>query len=75
MGLHQESDTECLKFVRSIRLILTDLAEGIDLALKEQKDLDEAVASVVTSKPANGGQVKTGQRMEPETTLFYLFAS
>jgi REP element-mobilizing transposase RayT len=30
-------------------------------------------ASVVTSKPANGGQVKTGQRNEPKTVLFYLW--
>jgi hypothetical protein len=27
-------------------------------------------ASMVTSKPANGGQVKTGQRKEAETELF-----
>jgi hypothetical protein len=32
-------------------------------------------ASVVTSKPANGGQVKTGQWIEPETRFFYLFTS
>jgi hypothetical protein len=32
-------------------------------------------SSVVTSKPANRGQLKTGQRIEPETALFYLFAS
>ena len=29
------------------------------------------VASVVTSKPANGGQGKTGQRKRPRTRLFY----
>jgi hypothetical protein len=34
-----------------------------------------AQTSVVTSKPANRGQLKTGQRIEPETALFYLFAS
>ena len=28
-------------------------------------------ASVVTSKPANGDQVKTGQRMWPGTSFFY----
>jgi hypothetical protein len=27
---------------------------------------------VVTSKPANGGQVKTGQWIEPEATLCFL---
>ena len=51
-GLDQESDAECLKLARSIRLILTDLAEKIDLALKEQKDLDEAVVLLLEkSKP------------------------
>jgi hypothetical protein len=33
------------------------------------------VASVVTSKPANGDQFKTGQWIEPETRFFYLFTS
>jgi hypothetical protein len=28
---------------------------------------------MVTSKPANGGQFKTGQRIGPETVFFYLF--
>ena len=38
-------------------------------------DLSVGKTSVVTSKPAKGGQVKTGQRKEPETTLFYPFTS
>jgi hypothetical protein len=33
------------------------------------------LASVVTSKPANSGHSKTGQRIEPETGFFYLFTS
>jgi hypothetical protein len=33
--------------------------------------LPEIVASVVGSKAANGGQVKTGQRMWPGTWFFY----
>jgi hypothetical protein len=40
-----------------------------------KKTRDKIKASVVTSKPANRGQLKTGQRIEPETALFYLFAS
>jgi hypothetical protein len=39
--------------------------------LADQRQL----SSVVTSKPDNGGQVKTGQRIQPETRFFYLFAS
>ena len=31
----------------------------------------EDITSVVTPKPANGGQGKTGQRKGPETKLFY----
>ena len=33
--------------------------------------LDKDESSVVGSKPANGGQVKTGQRMWPGTWFFY----
>ncbi len=33
------------------------------------------IASVVTPKPANGGQGKTGQRKRPGTQLFYPAAS
>lgn len=36
---------------------------------------EQALASVVTPKPANGGQGKTGQRKWPETKLFYPAAS
>jgi hypothetical protein len=34
-----------------------------------------ASSSVVTLKPANGGQGKTGQRKRPGTKLFYPAAS
>jgi hypothetical protein len=45
-----------------------------------QVDKDENIipidhASVVTPKPANGGQGKTGQRKRPGTQLFYPAAS
>jgi len=36
---------------------------------------DEATTSGVTSKPANGGHFKTGQRKWPGTRLFYSDAS
>ena len=36
---------------------------------------DRLAASVVTSKPANDGHFKTGQRGWPGTVLFYLFGT
>ena len=37
--------------------------------------VSDVVASVVTPKPANGGQGKTGQRKGPGTKMFYPAAS
>jgi hypothetical protein len=37
------------------------------IAFREWQEKTASGTSVVTSKPANGGQVKTGQRIEPET--------
>jgi hypothetical protein len=37
----------------------------------EAPDIRPLSASVVTSKPANGGHGKTGQRRWPGTRLFY----
>jgi type I restriction-modification system DNA methylase subunit len=45
------------------------------LLFLKMADEQSRAPSVVTSKPANRGQLKTGQRIEPETALFYLFAS
>jgi hypothetical protein len=45
--IHNSCDEECLELARHVRLILTELAERISIALQEKKELDEAVASLI----------------------------
>ena len=43
-GLHCQDDTTCLEAARDIRLVLAELAERLGLALKDERELNEAVA-------------------------------
>lgn len=49
-GLHDRSDEECLMLARSIRLVLTELAERIGQALRDERELHEAVTRLLTRK-------------------------
>ncbi len=42
-GLHARADEECLEFATSIRVVLTELAERISQALKDETELKQAV--------------------------------
>lgn len=46
-GLHEQTDHECLHVAQEIRLILTELAERISQALKEERELKEAVSRLM----------------------------
>ncbi len=46
-GLHSQSDDECLEVAMSIRLVLTELAERIGVALKDQAELTRAVGRLL----------------------------
>jgi len=43
-GLHNHSDETCLELATDIRLILAELAELLGYALKDERELKEAVA-------------------------------
>jgi hypothetical protein len=45
--IHKKTDADCLALARSVRLILTELAERISTALQEKKEIDEAVAELL----------------------------
>lgn len=49
--LHAQTDAECLEFAQDIRLVLTELAERISQALKEEAELKSAVGRLVNRKP------------------------
>ena len=54
-NLHEGSDESCLKLAQNIRIVLSDLAERISFALKEESSLDEAFSELMkghaSSKP------------------------
>ncbi len=46
-GIHEYTDAQCLEFATTIRLILTDLAEKISMAIKEKAELKVAVEKLL----------------------------
>jgi hypothetical protein len=46
-GIHAQSDAECLEIASSIRIVLTELAERISLALKDEAELTNAVSRLL----------------------------
>lgn len=49
-GLHEHTDKECLEIAEEIRLVLTELAERISQALKEEAELKQAVSRLMSRK-------------------------
>ena len=57
-GIHAQTDKECLELATSIRTILTELAERLGEALKEQAELDKAVKRLLKSKSEKGSKAE-----------------
>jgi len=55
-GLHEGSDEECLERAHTIRLVLTDLAERIAQALKDDRELNQAVGRLTQRLDRKPGQ-------------------
>jgi len=53
-GLHAASDEHCLELAGSVRVVLTDLAERIDQALKDQTELHQAVSKLLAKRAKPG---------------------
>lgn len=49
-GLHAHTDQECLQIAQEIRLVLTELAERIANAVKEEAGLKQAVSRLMSRK-------------------------
>jgi hypothetical protein len=49
-GLHDHSDEECLELAQDIRVVLSELAERMSLALKEEDALKHSVARLLGRK-------------------------
>lgn len=60
VGLHNLTDEECLARARSIRLVLTELAERIGQVLKDTAELKEAINYLLAS-PAPSEDPPSGE--------------
>jgi hypothetical protein len=49
-GLHDGTDEHCLGLANSVRVVLTELAERIGLALKDEQELAAAVTNLLTKR-------------------------
>jgi hypothetical protein len=47
-GLHAQTDAQCLELAQSIRVVLTELVERIAGALKDEKELNDAVSRLLS---------------------------
>ncbi len=47
-GLHEHTDKECLEIAQEIRVVLTELAERLSQALKEEAELQTAVSRLLS---------------------------
>jgi hypothetical protein len=50
-GIHDRTDDECLERATDIRMVMTDLAERISIALKDVAGLSESVSRLMKRKP------------------------
>lgn len=60
-GLHGQDDGHCLELASSIRVVLVELVERMAAALKEDKDLTEAVSKLIHLKDNKGAQGPEGK--------------
>ncbi len=52
-GLHGKSDAECLELAKDIRVVLTELADRISQALKDEAELTSAVTRLLQKEAKN----------------------
>jgi hypothetical protein len=49
-GLHAQSDEDCLEFASDIRVVMTELADRISQALKDEAELKSAISRLLSRK-------------------------
>ena len=57
-GVHNLSDADCLELATSIRVVLVEFAEKLGQALKDEKELSEAVTRLLQAQTARGEKEK-----------------
>jgi hypothetical protein len=59
-GLHAQTDERCLELATAIRVVLTDLAERLGSALKEEAELNAAVSRLLKASAAKAADDNSG---------------
>lgn len=59
-GLHAQTDERCLELATAIRVVLTDLAERLGNALKEEAELNAAVSRLLKASAAKATDAGSG---------------
>ena len=59
-GLHAQTDERCLELATTIRVVLTDLAERLGNALKEEAELNAAVSRLLKVSAAKAADASSG---------------
>jgi hypothetical protein len=66
-GLHEQHDAACLELATSIRLVLTELAERMSQALKDEAELGQAVSRLLSRKSDTFASDRTMKLVESAT--------
>jgi hypothetical protein len=67
-GLHEHTDEECLEIAKEIRIVLTELADRLSQALKEQAELKNAVTRLLSRKSAAATTTPEEPSSDPSST-------
>jgi hypothetical protein len=59
-GLHAQTDERCLELATAIRIVLTDLADRLGSALKEEVELNAAVSRLLKASAAKATDAGSG---------------
>jgi hypothetical protein len=59
-GLHAQSDEECLELAQFIRIVLTELADSISQALKDEAELKHAVSRLLQARSSSSSPSTKG---------------
>ncbi|MEO5916746.1 MAG: hypothetical protein ABIS50_21135 [Luteolibacter sp.] len=58
-GLHGRTDEECLEIAQSVRIILIELCDRINNALKDDKEITHALSTLFRKKQPSAGESST----------------
>ncbi len=65
-GLHANTDEQCLEVAQEVRLVLSELADRISTALRQERELTEAVSRLLKRTSAASKKIGRSTDIDPE---------